>query len=133
MAKLRKQYHHRNVDGDRCLWDVHRLIRMSRSLVPQRVALSEIGELDENWWYQSADQIPTPRDMTHHMQLVQAADLKYPVILCAEARVMDGMHRICKALMQGQEYVNAVKFLETPAPDYINASPEDLTYPEEDV
>lgn len=133
MAKLRKQYHHRDVDGDRCLWDVHRLIRMSRSLVPQRVALSEIGELDENWWYQSADQIPTPRDMTHHMQLVQAADLKYPVILCAEARVMDGMHRICKALLQGHSHINAVRFEVTPDPDFVNTDADALLYPDEDV
>ena len=32
---------------------------------------------------------------------MQVADLSFPVILAAEGRVMDGMHRIAKALLLG--------------------------------
>ncbi len=56
------------------------------------------------------------------------ANLSFPVILAAEGRVMDGMHRIAKALMLGRETVDAVQFTVTPEPDYRGVLPKDLPY-----
>jgi hypothetical protein len=55
-------------------------------------------------------------------------DLRYPVILSADGRVMDGMHRVAKAYVEGRESVVAVRFGETPEPDYIDADPDALPY-----
>jgi hypothetical protein len=55
-------------------------------------------------------------------------DLSCPVILSSDGRVMDGMHRICKALLQGLDEVDAVRFNQDPEPDYIGVDPEDLPY-----
>ena len=41
---------------------------------------------------------------------------------------MDGMHRICKALIQGQAFVMALRFTEDPPPDFVGVAPEDLPY-----
>ncbi len=133
MALLRKQYHFRNVGGDLYAWDIHRLIRLSASLAPIRVHLADIAELDENWWYETASEVPTPRALAAHMRLVQQADLGYPILLCAEGRLMDGMHRLVRAVMEKREYVQAIRFPETPPPDYVNVSPDDLPYPDEPV
>jgi len=41
---------------------------------------------------------------------------------------MDGMHRICKALLQGQNDIEAVRFDHDPEPDYIGVDPDELPY-----
>jgi hypothetical protein len=41
---------------------------------------------------------------------------------------MDGMHRVCKALIEGRETISAVRFEEDPEPDYINVHPDSLPY-----
>ena len=62
------------------------------------------------------------------MKLVAEASLSYPIILSADGRVMDGMHRLAKALLEGRECINAVRFSKDPAPDYEDVHPDDLPY-----
>jgi hypothetical protein len=38
---------------------------------------------------------------------------------------MDGMHRVCKALLQDLHEVEALRFIHDPAPDYIGVNPDD--------
>jgi hypothetical protein len=58
------------------------------------------------------------------------SDLAFPIILSSDGRVMDGMHRICKALLEDRTEIEAVRFVEDPAPDYIGVDPDDLPYVE---
>lgn len=130
---MRKQYHNRQVGTDRHIWDVHKLIRALRDQTPLDVPLSDIAEIDENWWYQEPGTVPSPRSFADHMKLVQAADPAYPIILCADGRLMDGMHRVVKALIDGRNTIKALKFETTPPPDFVNVSLDDLPYPDEDI
>ena len=130
---MRKQYHARQVGPDRYVWDIHRLVRLAASEQPVLVSMSAIGELDENWWYQGETDVPTPRSLADHMTLVQATDLNHPIILCSDGRLMDGMHRLVRALLEKRETILAVKFEKTPEPDYINPAPESLSYEDEDI
>lgn len=130
---MRKQYHNRAVGVDRHYWDVHKLIRALHDQVPIDVPLADIAEIHENWWYQEPGVAPTPQSFADHMKLVQAADPIYPIILCADGRLMDGMHRVVKALIAGQNTIQAVKFDVTPPPDFININLDDLPYPDEDI
>jgi hypothetical protein len=63
-----------------------------------------------------------------HCRLISSADLSYPVILDNSGRVMDGMHRVCKALLQGIDTVAAVQFDVDPEPDYVGRDPDSLPY-----
>ncbi|QRZ13300.1 GNAT family N-acetyltransferase [Paracoccus methylovorus] len=130
---LRKQYHFRTIQGDLHAWDVHRLIRLSKHLTPKLVRLEDIAELDENWWYEGQENLPTPRALAAHMALVQQTDLAYPILLCADGRLMDGMHRLVKALLDDRTHIQAIRFPVTPEADYINVSADDLPYPDEEV
>lgn len=124
---MRGQYHFRRSASGLLGWDVHRLVRLSRDLPREMVALNKIRELDESFW---ADEGPrmTCRQVVEHARLMGEADLHFPVILSSDGRVMDGMHRICKALLQGQPAIEAVRFLNDPEPDYVNVSPDELPY-----
>jgi hypothetical protein len=50
------------------------------------------------------------------------------VILSSDGRVMDGMHRVCKALLLGHDTIDAVRFLHDPEPDHIGIPLDDLPY-----
>ncbi|ULH02164.1 hypothetical protein MF133_18865 [Aeromonas caviae] len=125
---VRAQYHLRASEQGLLAWDVRRLIRLSRNLPVQAVALGEIAELDRDHWYGHGDATPTVRSVVAHCQLMMAADLAYPILLDSAGRVMDGMHRVGKALMLGHNHVAARRFAADPAPDYQDCDPEALPY-----
>ena len=107
-------------------WDVRRLIELSRALPVEQVPLTEIAELDRNHWYNHL--VPTPRSMLEHFSLIQACDLRYPVILDAAGRLMDGMHRVCRALLEERSHISTQRFVVDPEPDYIGLGPEEVPY-----
>jgi hypothetical protein len=125
---LRRQYHFRPAGDHTLIWDVPRLVELARDLPVTQVALSEIRELDEPYWFAATDDEPTCRSIAAHMKQVTAADLTYPVILCADGRIMDGMHRVVKALSEGHQTISARQFVQTPLHDFEDVPPEDLNY-----
>lgn len=125
---MRIQYHFRQSPRGLCAWDVHRLVELSRGLVRERVHLSDIRELDEPFWDGEGDHRMTCREVVGHARLMRECDLGFPVILSSDGRVMDGMHRVCKALLEGVPEVEAVRFVRDPEPDFIGIDPEDLPY-----
>lgn len=129
MTKIRQQYHHRKVGSDVFIWNVNVLIKVSENLPVVEIPLSEIKELDELFWYSDSDgNIPTCRSVADHAKLIEETDLKWPILVCPESRVIDGMHRVCKAYMQGLKTIRAVKFDPMPEPDYKNRDLRDLLY-----
>ena len=58
----------------------------------------------------------TLREMVTHMKAVNAADLKKPVILDEDGELMDGRHRLMKAMLIGAKTIKAVRFDENPSP-----------------
>ena len=126
---MRKQYHFRKVENDTHIWDVDHLVKLTQSFQVRQVPLSDIKELDEAYWY--PDTHPTTHEIIAQMQLIQEADLAYPIILCAQGRLMDGMHRVGKAKILGKESISAVQFDTNPQPDFINVHEDDLIYDDE--
>ncbi|NNE47146.1 MAG: hypothetical protein HKN37_10845 [Rhodothermales bacterium] len=125
---MRKQYHSRPSTRGPLVWDVHRLVELSRNLPRKQVPVDGIRELDENYWFQTDGSVPTCRAVAEHARLIQETDLRHPVILSADGRIMDGMHRVAKAFIQGDATVNAVQFMEDPEPDFIDVDLESLPY-----
>jgi hypothetical protein len=55
-----------------------------------------------------------------HVQRLQDCNLDFPVIQGAEGHIMNGWHRVCKAILNGDESVKAVRFTMTPAADLVD-------------
>ena len=125
---MRKQYYFRPSKRGYYAWDVDRLVESTKKLERKQVRLDSIREIDENCWFGSKNDKPTCRSIVEHMRLVDEADLSFPIILSSEGRVMDGMHRVAKALLEGQKTIEAVKFNKDPEPDYEDVHPDDLPY-----
>jgi hypothetical protein len=126
---LRKQYHFRPSRNGLYAWDVDRLIELSESLDPKLVHIDSIKELYENYWFGGDGDNPTCRAIAEHARLMQDTDLSYPIILCSSGKVMDGMHRVCKAYIEGRNKITVVQFVIDPEPDYVDIkSPDELPY-----
>ncbi len=91
------------------IWSVPRLFELSRSLPVMEVPL---GHLNMYYLYEDL----TLRDMVMHFKAVQDADLSYPIILDEDGDLMDGRHRMMKALFTGAETIKVVRFDKNPAP-----------------
>ena len=124
---MRKQYHLWPGENRLDAWDVDRLVELARGLPVKQVAIDSIWELDTPYWSQL-----TVRNVAEHVRLVQEVDLTYPIILGADGRVMDGMHRVVRAILEGRPTISAVQFDVHPDPDFRNCEPDELPYPDDE-
>ena len=125
---MRKQYHLWPAGTAFDAWDVDRLIQLSRGLPVHAVAVDSVREVDSAYWFDSSAPGPTVRAVVEHARLMLDADLSFPVILGPDGRVMDGMHRIARAMLEGTAEVSAVRLPVLPEPDYRDCQPADLPY-----
>ena len=125
---IRAQYFFRQSDRGLLAWDVRRLVELSRQLPVRQVRVDSIAELDEPHWYSHEGDSPTCRSLLEHFALIDRADFDFPIVLDQDGRVMDGMHRVCRALRDGRAQLSAVQFVVTPEPDHVNCDPKALSY-----
>lgn len=125
--KLHQQYHFRKSENGLLAWDVLKLIELSKDFEIVQVPLSKISELKETYWF-GLGAPPISEDIAQHAKQIYEADLSYPIILCPEGRVMDGMHRVCKAFLEKQETISAVMLNVLHEPDYVDKQPDELPY-----
>jgi len=104
-------------EGKRLLWYTEGLWQKSKNLIPFEIEISSIEEVDQNCWFDSRE--PTLREVAKHVGRIQSAELAYPIILNENGDLMDGGHRICKALLDGQTKIMAVQFKKMPDPDEV--------------
>jgi hypothetical protein len=86
------------------LWD------MAAGLPSKKVRVSDLNALDEvRWFSERMQKLPTCRAVAEHARNIYEVDFQYPIILSPSGEVLDGMHRLCKAFLQGLEEIDAVQ------------------------
>lgn len=130
--RMRKQYHLRPSPAGLLAWDVHRLIRLTAHLPRVEVPLDSIRELDEPFWFGGGSEAATCRAVADHARLIAGTDLRYPIILGADGRVMDGMHRVAKAYLEGRPTVLVVRLEADPDPDFVGVDEDALPYDDDE-
>ena len=90
-------------------WSVARLIYLSASLPVMKIPLIHLDLSD------SYDNLRL-RAIVTHFKAMMAADLSKPIIIDEDGELMDGQHRIMKALYEGRETILAVRFVKNPTP-----------------
>lgn len=90
-------------------WSVARLFQLAKELPVMEIPLNH---LDVSKVYKAL----TMREMVMHMQAINDADLSFPIILDEDGEIMDGRHRIMKAMLTREETIKAVRFDENPEP-----------------
>ena len=104
-------------DGKRLVWYTEKLWNQTSDLSTFEIEISSIKELDKDCWF--GQKKPTLREIARHCKKINNASLKYPIILNADGSLMDGGHRLCKAILEGHKTIKAVQFTSMPEPDEI--------------
>lgn len=90
-------------------WNVARLFELARSLPVMEVPLDHLCVC------YSYEKIRL-REMVMHIRAIEAADLDAPIILDEDGELMDGRHRLMKAMLYGCSTIKVVRFQKNPAP-----------------
>lgn len=56
----------------------------------------------------------TLRDFVAHMKQVMEADKSYPIILHMDGPIIDGRHRLAKAMLDGDKTIKVKRFKDDP-------------------
>jgi hypothetical protein len=99
-------------------WNAATLVEASKDLEVKEVD-PEVFDLSFDYWG-----IKDTTDFISHVQRLQECDTEHPIILSPRGEVMDGVHRICKAIIEGKK-VKYVKFKSLPHPDGIETQKND--------
>ena len=112
--------HSRMIGGVRFVWNVYKLWDMAKDLPIVSVEINSIKELDGDCWFGETKK-PTVRHIAEHCKRIMESDLEHPIILDADGSLMDGGHRVAKALLLGHVAINAVRFRTQPPPERIES------------
>ena len=101
------------IDEDGNVWKTKSLIEHSKDIPVRIFNLWDIS-LDEvlRW------QLTTVHDYCVHYTRVKNADLTVPIILRDDGYVMDGWHRVIKAMVTGVKELPCRRFKVNPPPDF---------------
>ena len=100
-------------EGDQ-VWIVTNLIARAKELAPFDLPLAAIYSGSEVW-----TPVGSAYGIAHHVRRALDANTEYPIILCQQGFIMDGWHRVLRALIDGKTTIKAVRFAETPLHDYL--------------
>lgn len=120
----------RERDGEVHTWEVERLWELAEDLPISDWPVSSLEHLlDEVVWFDVGDRAalmdrPTVRAVATHSERITGADLSYPVLLSSDGLLMDGMHRLARAWMEGRDTIKVKQFNPDPDPCYTEPASE---------
>ncbi|MCY3555578.1 MAG: chromosome partitioning protein ParB [Gemmatimonadetes bacterium] len=112
------QTHSTERDGKRYIWYTERLWELAKDLPVYVAEVERFAELDRDCWF-GEGRTPTIREVADHCRRINETDTRYPLIINDNGQLMDGGHRLARALLEGRKTVKAVRFEEMPEPDEI--------------
>lgn len=95
-------------DGSNC-WAVTNLIELAKGLPVFELPLCCFNVASKVW-----EPIESAKGLAEHMKRVLAVDTSMPVILDEDGFIMDGWHRVARALLDGKATIPAVRFEVNP-------------------
>ena len=102
------------VHKDGRIWSADSLIKASEKLDIIEFDLSTISLDDTNFITWNFERV---HDVIVHYKRIRDADLSIPIILRSDGVVMNGRHRIIKALAEGIKTLPAKQFINDPESD----------------
>lgn len=114
-------------DG-RAIWYIDRLWALAADLPAFDLPVESAVNLDEVGWFSEAWGVrPTYRAVIDHCRRILAADLAFPIILAPPVPphngcVLDGIHRLARAALDGRPTLRAVRLPAMPPPDEVLAA-----------
>lgn len=93
-------------------WSNETLFKAAKGIKPYDLQLSAL-DLDVEVWKDSSDIAA----YLFHINRTNNADLSYPIIQHPNGYIVDGWHRVCKAILMGNSTIKCVRLDKMPLPD----------------
>ena len=91
-------------------WKVETLIEAAQNIECCDFDVFQVN-LKHCFWF---EEIPNVEQVLQHFKQVQNTDLSHPIILAPDGTILDGIHRIVKARLDGKKTLKAVRFETLP-------------------
>ena len=105
-------------NGKKHRWYIENLWELSKDLQIFEYEILSFEGFDEDFWF--GDRLkPTIKAVIEHHHKILNANYNYPIIISEDGLIMDGVHRICRAYIEGRKTIPAVRFVKNPEPDQI--------------
>lgn len=98
------------------LWLTHRLWELAKNLPIFEYKVETFNGFDQDVWFGSQHK-PTVNKVLEHYKKIEKANFDHPIILSHDELILDGVHRICRAHLDGRKTIPAVRFQVDPEPD----------------
>lgn len=97
------------------VWYANTLIKASKGLPVKTMSINNNLLDDKIYWI-----MDTFFDLKNHLIRINNADLKYPVIVGPKGKIIDGWHRLMKAVQLNRTSIKFVKLDKMPPYDFID-------------
>ena len=104
-------------NGEIYLWLTRRLWDLSKELPVYEYEVASFDSFEKDVWFASQHK-PTVNNVLEHYRKIEKANFEHPIILSHDGKILDGVHRICRAHLDGRKTIPAVRFLVDPGPDH---------------
>ena len=116
MVEIKERFVCFERNGEKYLWFTQRLWALAKDLPIFEFEVSSFNCFDKDVWFGSQHK-PTVKKVLEHYRKIEQARFDYPIILSQDGSIFDGVHRICRAYLDGRKTIPAVKFEIDPEPD----------------
>jgi len=76
-----------------------------------------VEQLNGTCWTQGDEEVTPNWVLCHTRRILNAED--YPIIIDEDGIILDGVHRLCRAVLEGREVIEAQRLKLLPEPIYI--------------
>lgn len=101
-------------NGVRRRWRVPDLWAAAKQLPIESILIASLPEISDSWIAFLDD--PTHPEVSQEWTRIQEASLNYPILLSPCGYVMDGYHRLAKAILLGQKHLLGQRFTDETLP-----------------
>ncbi len=99
-------------------YNIYDVILLSDKIKVTNVLINDfVGAFSENCWSDKDDNFISVntvlRDMDkypEHKARINESDIKYPILIAPSGEIIDGMHRLAKAFLDGETHIKAKRF-----------------------
>ncbi len=98
------------------MWYVKNLIELAETLPSFNKPLKEMRAVLFNSKFPGSESW-SHAELAYHYNVALRANLDCPIILGADGRIMDGHHRLLRALIEKNDHIKVVQFVVDPDPD----------------
>jgi hypothetical protein len=117
----------RSLRGDQVYtWYTERLWKLAAGLPVYEFEVASFDCFDEDVWFGGVHK-PTVSKVLEHYKKIANATFEHPIIFSQDGSIFDGVHRICRAHLDGKKAIPAVRFTQDPEPDLIE-NKSDVSY-----